>query len=244
MKKKTSLVAAATTVVVAGLAFSTPVAAQAGRLITGQDIKDGSITTADVANGSLKSKDFAPGALPSGPAGPPGAPGTPGTPGVDGQDGAVGDRGPAGPQGAQGLRGATGPSGVVATVFRAGAVDAPTDKLGFLAPSVTVKVDEGESVSVVSSATLGAGVTTNGARGLELDVCYQELGGVLARFGASSTGLSAAASYSQLFTLAAVNDNLPSGTYEVGLCGGSATDAADWSVAGGGQTTAQVLTTD
>jgi hypothetical protein len=239
MQKKTSLIAAATTVVVAGIALSTPVAAQAGRLITGQDIKDGSITTADVANGSLKSKDFAPGALPAGPAGPPGAPGAPGipgTPGSDGQKGAVGDRGPAGPAGAQGPM---GPSGVVATVFRAGAVEAPTDKLGFLAPPVTVKVDEGEDVFVTSAVALGS---IFGANDLNLDICYGNGSSPIPVPNAGVTDLTASGGQQHLFSLSALVQGL-AGTYAFGLCG-KTTDVENWDRQGGGQTTAQVLTTD
>ncbi len=41
MRSKTTVVAASTAAVVAGLALTSPVAAQAGRLITGADIRNG-----------------------------------------------------------------------------------------------------------------------------------------------------------------------------------------------------------
>ena len=218
MLRRTSLAACVAAVVVA-VAFGTPVAAQAGRFITGGDIKDGSVTTADVANGSLKKKDFAAGALP--------------------EDGA---KGPKGDQGAEGLAGDQGPSGVVDTVFRTGSVYAPTPTLAFIAPTARASVGSGQGIFVVSAAALGAGVGTNGARGLDLDVCYQEMTGVIERVGVQVTGLSAAASHVQLFTLSAVADDLTAGVYDIGLCG-STSDAADWSLAGGGQTNVQVFTT-
>jgi hypothetical protein len=46
--------------------------ASAARLITGRDIKDGTVTSADVKNGSLLKADFKSGQLPAGPRGPAG----------------------------------------------------------------------------------------------------------------------------------------------------------------------------
>jgi hypothetical protein len=61
-----------------------PVVAQAAKdLITGKDIKDGSITSADVRNRSLLLDDFRRGQLKPGPAGPQGEAGPPGTDGEE-----------------------------------------------------------------------------------------------------------------------------------------------------------------
>ena len=52
--------------------------------LSGKDVKDQSLTGGDVKNGTLAPTDFKPGMLPAGPRGeqgPPGAPGTPGGPG-------------------------------------------------------------------------------------------------------------------------------------------------------------------
>lgn len=64
-----------------------PVVAEAARMITGDDIKDGSITSVDIDNGTLKGKDLAKGTIaklavpgPAGPAGPEGARGSDGSP--------------------------------------------------------------------------------------------------------------------------------------------------------------------
>ncbi len=226
MRRKTSLIVAATAALITGLALGSPVAAQAGRLLTGADLKDGTVTTVDVANGSLKKKDFAPGALP--PAGADGAAGP------QGEQGVPGPEGPAGPE---------GPSGVVTMTFESGPITRPATSWAFIAPTATVVVNDDQVVSVISSAAVGAGIGTNGARDLELDICYREVDGILERLGSSVTGLTAFANHEHLFTLTGVKENLASGSYDLGLCGISP-DAADWSVMGGGQTTVQVLETD
>lgn len=58
--------------------------AGAARLITGKQIKNGSITSSDVKDRSLLRKDFKSGQLPAGPAGPQGLPGANGRAGRDG----------------------------------------------------------------------------------------------------------------------------------------------------------------
>jgi hypothetical protein len=86
--------------------------AAAATLITGADIKNGSITNKDikksavrtkhVKNGTLLSKDFKAGQLPAGAAGPqgvPGASGDKGEPGTSGTNGTNGTNGAAGPPG-------------------------------------------------------------------------------------------------------------------------------------------------
>ena len=66
----------------------------AAGLITGQDIKNGSVTTADVKNHNLKLKDFSASARS----------------GLTGATGATGATGTTGPQGPQGVQGPIGPS--------------------------------------------------------------------------------------------------------------------------------------
>jgi type VI protein secretion system component Hcp len=79
-------------------------------LITGKDIKDGSITSADVKNGSLMAKDFKKGQLPAG---------------AKGDAGAAGASGAAGATGAAGAPGAAGASGVPG---RDGTTPQPVDR--------------------------------------------------------------------------------------------------------------------
>ena len=87
------------TAVLAFLLVTNPVTAEAARLITGADIKDGSITSADVKDRSLLAKDFKSGQLPAG---------ATGATGPTGPTGPIGLTGPTGPTGATGATGATG----------------------------------------------------------------------------------------------------------------------------------------
>lgn len=68
-------------------------------LITGKDIKDGTVASADVKNETLKLKDLAPQAQEAlrGQTGPPGPQGVPGVPGPAGVPGPTGPPGPAAP---------------------------------------------------------------------------------------------------------------------------------------------------
>jgi hypothetical protein len=78
----------------------------AAALITGADIKDGSITRADLSGRTIKSLKGK-----RGPTGPAGTDGFAGPPGPQGSVGPQGDRGPAGPQGPEGPKGTTGDKG-------------------------------------------------------------------------------------------------------------------------------------
>lgn len=95
--------------------------AVAARLITGKDIKDGTVTGADIKDASLKYADLAAATRtqltgPQGPAGEAGIQGPAGATGPGGPAGPKGDAGsagPAGPAGPKGDTGATGPQGPV-----------------------------------------------------------------------------------------------------------------------------------
>jgi hypothetical protein len=96
-----NLVAAACLfVVLGGDSFAAGAATSAAHLITGKNVKDGSLTGADIKNGSLTAADLAPGLGATGPTGATGA------------TGAKGDTGPAGPQGAKGDTGTAGAPGL------------------------------------------------------------------------------------------------------------------------------------
>lgn len=105
-------------VVIAALALivSAGAGATASLMITGKQIKDGTVTTKDVKNRSLKAKDFSAKAKsklrgPAGPAGPRGATGATGPAGPAGATGLPGLPGIPGPQGLPGLPGLPGLSG-------------------------------------------------------------------------------------------------------------------------------------
>ena len=114
-------------VIVALIAGAT--SATAANLITGSDIKNGSITGADIKNPAIDSEDIKKGAVikkklskavrdalddngPAGPQGPAGPPGPAGGPaGAQGPQGPAGPQGPQGPTGPQGAKGDPGPQG-------------------------------------------------------------------------------------------------------------------------------------
>ncbi len=104
---------------IAGLLLTTtPVVAEAAKLMTGRDIADDSIMSKDIRNdslrskdiknGSLRKKDFRAGHLPAGPQGETGLQGETGPQGATGETGA---QGPAGPQGETGPMGPVGAPG-------------------------------------------------------------------------------------------------------------------------------------
>src|SRR4051812_45213656 len=100
MQSRITIAATAVAGVLGGVTMGSPALAQAARLISGHDIKDGSITSVDVRNHSLKAKDFKPGILPHD--------GVPGADGVDGVDGVDGLDGLDGVDGADGVDGVDG----------------------------------------------------------------------------------------------------------------------------------------
>jgi hypothetical protein len=126
----------------------------AKRLITGEQVKDGSLSGADVRNSSLDGRDIrtggiqigdlAPGARPNtsgagkvgpqgpkgatGPEGAKGAAGEPGANGVAGADGPKGDPGAVGPRGPTGLTGAKGDKGDTGTT----GADGPPGMSGYV----------------------------------------------------------------------------------------------------------------
>jgi hypothetical protein len=93
--------------------------ADAADLITGKQIKDGSLTGRDIANGAVTGSDVRDGSvvrrdfgvLPSGPRGPQGGQGPTGSVGPRGPQGAVGMPGQPGGKGPRGYQGAEGPPG-------------------------------------------------------------------------------------------------------------------------------------
>lgn len=109
-------------VVVLALVCVTAATAGVKALVTGAQIKDGTIESRDVMNGTLRPADLAPGltaslrgqrgaqgtAGPQGPAGPKGDPGSQGAPGSQGPSGGQGPQGNAGPAGAAGPQGPQG----------------------------------------------------------------------------------------------------------------------------------------
>lgn len=91
--------------------------AGAAALLTGKDIKDGSISGRDIRTSSVQGSDVKDGSLTGADfagsvAGPPGPQGPAGPKGDRGPAGIAGPAGPAGPQGPAGPPGPTGPAGI------------------------------------------------------------------------------------------------------------------------------------
>lgn len=118
-KSKYVAVIGANLALVLALVAFTPTGAMAAKLLTGQDIKDGSLFSRDIHNGTLTGRDIenysigekelAPGTVTDGEDGATGPAGPPGE-GTQGPKGDTGAQGPAGPPG-QGTQGPQGPQG-------------------------------------------------------------------------------------------------------------------------------------
>ena len=110
-----------TAVLLAVLGISLVLGGTAGAvsLVTGKQIKDGTVRSRDIGNGSLTGADVADKSLTAadfsgsvqGPAGPAGPAGAAGPTGPTGPAGPTGPQGPAGPQGPKGDKGSTGDTG-------------------------------------------------------------------------------------------------------------------------------------
>jgi hypothetical protein len=156
-------------VVLGGSSFAAPARNAVKTLITGKDIKDGSVTTKDVRDASLLADDFKSGQLPrgapgasgvngaAGAAGAPGGTGAPGAPGQDGHDGAPGTAGPTGPTGAPGAPGQDG---------QGGSPDTPAEILAKLAEvdgaDSGLDADSLDGVDAKAFARLGGVINSDG----------------------------------------------------------------------------------
>ena len=135
--------------------------ANAAALITGQQIKDGTVASRDVKNNSLTARDVREGSLsradfgplPQGPRGPQGAAGPSGAPGPAGPAGPTGPAGATGPTGPDGDRGPRGPQGVGNLVYGTNGVYVPAGKV------LTWRA----SCPAPGTKALGGGVGTTGS---------------------------------------------------------------------------------
>ncbi len=98
LKKKTPGPIGAIALAVVVLLVAMAGSATAGALITGKDIKDGSVTSRDLRNGAVTGKDVRDGSLSR----------QDFTGSLQGPQGPAGPEGPVGPQGPQGVQGASG----------------------------------------------------------------------------------------------------------------------------------------
>jgi hypothetical protein len=120
MKRITDKLTPSMVVALVALLVSLSGSAVAAGLITGKQIKDGSIGTRDISKNARASF--------KGPAGPAGAQGAKGDPGQQGEKGAKGDAGLNGTNGTNGADGAPGTARAYARVSAAGVLIAPQSK--------------------------------------------------------------------------------------------------------------------
>lgn len=125
--------------------------ATAATLISGKQIRDGSVTGADLKNGSVGAKDLKRGLAGTlGPAGPKGADGAPGPKGADGAAGAAGAPGAPGAPGPAGAVGAPGLSEYEIVVGAEISTSAPRGELNPIAFCPDGKVPVGGGATVTS----------------------------------------------------------------------------------------------
>jgi hypothetical protein len=152
--------------------------ATAAHMITGAQIKNGSVTGRDVKDKSLTAADFK-GSV----AGETGPQGPIGPQGVTGAQGATGSAGPTGPKGATGDLGVTGPTGVAGPTGPTGPTSTVSGPTGVTGPT--------GATSTVSGPTGGTGPTgPTGPGGFTIMTGHINTGGGTACYGAPA-GLTA-----------------------------------------------------
>jgi hypothetical protein len=135
-----------------------------------------------------------------------------------------GATGPQGATGAQGPQGPQGPSGVISTTYGAGACTAPGSAINWISTTVTVTVASNQSLTVMSSAGLGAGGTA--ASNLNIYPCYRDTAGTtISTLGGGIFGLTAPVNSRNIYSISGVIKFLTPGTYQVGMCGQSTSTA-------------------
>jgi Collagen triple helix repeat (20 copies) len=216
--------------------------ATAALVMTGKNIKDGTVTAKDVKNRTLGTDKLSNNAV-SALKGQPGPEGQPGPAGPQGPAGRHGPAGPTGPKGDPGAQGPTGdpgprgPSGIVNGVSAIGGGPNPSATTQFFAAPVSVTVsDASQRVLVNSNSTFGTGVTP--ANALNLFICYQQPPGSVTPVGNGIAGLQLPANSKVPMGLSKVLQLAP-GQYLVGMCG---TGGAGWNNNDWGTTSALVFT--
>jgi hypothetical protein len=210
--------------------------ATAALVLTGRNIKDGTITAKDVKNSTLGTNKLSNEAISSltgqprsaGPQGPAGPQGAPGPQGPKADTGAQGAKGDAGPQ---------GPSGVVTGASAIGGGANPSSTTQFFGAPVAVMVSSA-SQRVLVNANNAFGTNASSADALNLFICYQKPGQPVTPVGHGILGLRLPPNSTVPMGLSKVLQ-LPPGEYVVGLCG---TGGSGWTNNSSGTTDALVFT--
>jgi hypothetical protein len=222
-------------VAVVALLMALSGSATAAVVLTGKQIKDGTITAKDLKNRTLGANKLSDEAVSS----LKGRPGPAGPQGPAGPHGATGPQGPQGDTGAQGPMGDPGPQGASGVVSGVGAIGGgpnPSATLQFFGAPATVTVsDASQRVLVNANAAFGTSGAPAGA--LNLFICYRQPPGPVTSVGNGIAGLQLPANSKVPMGLSKVLQ-LPPGQYLVGLCG---TGGAGWNNNDWGTTSALVF---
>jgi len=117
---------------------------------------------------------------------------------------------------------------VVAVVSASGGGASPTITVAFLATPVSVAIaGNTQKIHVTSTKALGS-VAVGGAQDLDLWICSQLGANPIVQYGAAIFDLRVAQNTRDLFTMSFTITGLAAGTYNVGLCGNSPSNAANW----------------
>lgn len=168
----------ATLLALIALIVAAEVPATAARLITGTQVRDGSLQAKDLSRSARRALAGRQGAAgPTGPAGAPGAPGPRGADGARGETGPRGAQGLEGPKGDEGDKGDTGPPGPTASAFGSSTTDA---ELGVVTPLpvVTATITTTVRSRIVANGT--AEIRSDGGGDDEAKCFLQSEGGLLA----------------------------------------------------------------
>jgi hypothetical protein len=109
--------------------------------------------------------------------------------------------------------------------------------VAMLAAPLTLEITSSQQKALVTSYK-ALGSTIGDATDLNLWICRQDSAGALTKVGPGVMQLSLPTGGMQIYTLSATLENLPVGTYQVGLCGSS--NDTDWDLDEFSTTTALV----
>ncbi len=129
---------------------------------------------------------------------------------------------------------------MIATFFASGPGSNPQVELAFLSPVVTVTIAQtSQKVFVTASKSLGSSLS-GGASQLNLYICYRLTTGTIASIGDGIWSSQVPQNTRLPFNISGIITNRPAGTYEVGMCGTSATPA-NWNLNEWGYVSAIVM---
>jgi hypothetical protein len=109
--------------------------------------------------------------------------------------------------------------------------------MAFIGPTVEVTIAAGQSILVTSQAALGA--NNSAASALTLAICYAVGGGLPVQVGGSANGLRLPSNTRINFPMTTIISGMAAGTYNVGLCGQTSSNA--WNSNHTGSTSAIVF---